>query len=69
MHVKWSGVALFGSGVFFGGAFDHFILAAKGSAVTPYGVYSGVVGNWALAGIDLALAAVLFLLQKGRAKK
>jgi len=50
---------LFLSGLFFGGALDHAILAAKRSSRTPYGMEVGVAGNWAFAGLDLALAVTM----------
>ena len=53
-------LTLFLSGLFFGGAIDHAILAILGRDVTPYGWHSGIVGNWLLAGFDLALAAGLY---------
>jgi hypothetical protein len=59
--MNWSKLALFVAGIFFGGAIDHLILAAVGSETTPYGVRSGVAGNWALAGLDLAMTGVLYL--------
>ncbi len=48
--------AMFLAGMFFGGAIDHVILAAAGRTETPYGLHSGVTGNWALAALDLAVA-------------
>jgi hypothetical protein len=54
-----SKAAIFLSGLFFGGAIDHAILAAAGRHDTPYGVDVRVAGNWGMAGLDLALA-VLF---------
>jgi hypothetical protein len=60
--MKCGKVALFLSGLFFGGALDHVILALKRSELTPYGIRSGVRGNWGLAALDGALAAVLYLL-------
>jgi len=57
-----SKAALFGSGLFFGGAIDHVILAAMGRGVTPYGLVAGVSGNWALGAMDLLVAGVLFWL-------
>ena len=50
--------AVFLAGLFFGGAIDHAILAAAGRSETPYGVHSGVAGNWALAALDLAVTGV-----------
>ena len=55
-----SKAALFASGVFFGGAIDHAILAAMRRDVTPYGVKVGVSGNWLLAVADLTLAGLLY---------
>ncbi len=53
-------MALFCSGVFAGGAVDHTILALKRADRTPYGVRSGVAGNWLLAILDGLAAAVLY---------
>jgi hypothetical protein len=68
--MTWSKLALFVSGLFFGGAIDHVILALMGSDITPYGVHSGILGNWALAGLDIGLTVLLYLghrrLEKGR---
>jgi hypothetical protein len=50
--------AVFLAGVFFGGAIDHVILAAARRTETPYGLRSGVAGNWALAALDVALSAI-----------
>lgn len=55
-----SKAALFASGLFFGGAIDHAILAAMRRDVTPYGVKAGVAGNALFAVADLILAAVLY---------
>ena len=52
--------ALFASGLFFGGAIDHAILAAQGRQNTPYGVRVGVSGNWMMAAGDLLVAAMLY---------
>jgi len=38
--MMWSKIALFLSGLFFGGAIDHPILALTDSEYTPYGVHS-----------------------------
>jgi len=59
--VPLSKAALFTSGVFFGGAVDHAI-AARRRDVTPYGVKSGVDGNWLFAAMDLVVAGVLYRL-------
>jgi len=48
-------LAIFIGGVFFGGAVDHVILALTGRGDTPYGVSIGVMGNWTMAVVDLAL--------------
>jgi hypothetical protein len=56
--------ALFGSGIFFGGAIDHAILAMKRSERTPYGVPAGVAGNWLLAALDSALAGAFYALHR-----
>jgi hypothetical protein len=55
-----STAAIFCSGVFFGGAVDHAILALKGSRRTPYGLTVGVRGNWSLAVLDAVLAGVMY---------
>lgn len=55
-----SKAALFGSGLFFGGAIDHAILATMRRDVTPYGIKSGVTGNWLLAGLDCVAAVLLY---------
>jgi hypothetical protein len=68
--MNWQKTALFLSGLFFGGAIDHMILAVMGSNVTPYGLHSGIWGNWALASLDMSLTVLLYLihrrLEKGR---
>lgn len=64
--MKFSKMALFLSGLFFGGAIDHAILGSLGRDVTPYGVKSGVLGNWLLAGLDVFVAAVFYALHRSR---
>ena len=59
-----SKVALFCSGVFFGGAVDHSILALKRADQTPYGLKSGVAGNWMFAALDALAAAGFYLLYR-----
>lgn len=59
-----SKVALFCSGVFFGGAVDHTLLALKGADRTPYGLRTGVTGNWLLAALDGLAAAGLYTLHR-----
>jgi hypothetical protein len=56
--------ALFCSGIFFGGAIDHAILALKRSYRTPYGMRIGVAGNWLMATLDVVLAAVAYRLHR-----
>jgi hypothetical protein len=58
--MNWSKLALFSSGLFFGGAVDHFIYAIARREVSPYGVRVGTAGNWAMAGIDLGIAVLLY---------
>jgi hypothetical protein len=58
--------ALFASGIFFGGASDHAILAAMRRDVTPYGLKVGVSGNSLFALADLAAAALLFRMHGAR---
>ena len=53
--------AVFLAGLFFGGAIDHVILAVMGRTETPYGVHSGITGNWALAALDLILTVVCWM--------
>jgi hypothetical protein len=55
-----SNLALFASGIFFGGAVDHAILAAMRRDVTPYGVKAGIAGNWLFAAADLLAAGILY---------
>lgn len=50
-------LALFVSGIFFGGAIDHAILAVMRRDVTPYGVSVGIGGNVLYAAGDLVVAA------------
>lgn len=49
-------IALFLSGLFFGGAMDYAILALLRSEHTPYGARVSIKGNWAFAGFDLFIA-------------
>ena len=56
--------SLFLSGVFFGGALDHVLLALRGEAETHYGLQAGVAGNWAFAVFDLAVTTGLYLLHR-----
>ncbi len=54
--------SLFLSGLFFGGAIDHVILALINSPLTPYGLKLGVIGNWGIAALDLVIACILYAL-------
>ena len=62
--MNWRKISLFLSGLFFGGAIDHVILALMKSSLTPYGLWLGVIGNWGLAVLDLVLAALLYSLHR-----
>jgi hypothetical protein len=52
--------ALFCSGIFFGGAVDHAVLALRRENRTPYGVNAGVAANWAFAVLDVAVATAFY---------
>ncbi|HLF54031.1 MAG TPA: hypothetical protein VI544_02520 [Candidatus Nanoarchaeia archaeon] len=58
--MKWKYFSLFLSGVFFGGAIDHLILAMMNYPLTPYGVELGITGNWMLFVFDAVIALLLF---------
>lgn len=60
--MNWSKAALFGSGVFAGGALDHLVLVALRRKTTPYGVHAGIAGNLSLAALDAGIALLLLLL-------
>jgi hypothetical protein len=59
---KWQLVALFIAGVFFGGALDHILFAAKGSGTSHYGYEIGVNGNWLMSLLDTSITAILIWL-------
>ncbi len=61
-----SKLALFLSGLFFGGAIDPVIRASMGPEFTPYGIRSGVRGNWGLAILDGGLAVLLYMAHRRR---
>jgi hypothetical protein len=67
--VTVSKFALFASGMFFGGAVDHAILAAMRRDVTPYGVRAGIAGNWLFAAADLVAAAVLYRIHTSNSRR
>jgi hypothetical protein len=62
--MKGSALALFGAGVFFGGAVDHATLALLGREETPYGLRCGVAGNWCLAAVDVTIAVAMCALNR-----
>jgi hypothetical protein len=68
---KWQLVFLFIAGVFFGGAMDHILFAARGSGTSHYGYEIGVKGNWLMSLFDLAITALLIwlALRKTKANK
>jgi hypothetical protein len=53
-------LSLFLSGLFFGGAIDHTILAVTHAKKTPYGLSASAATNCAFAVFDLGLAAALY---------
>lgn len=57
-------ITLFLSGLFFGGAIDHAILALRRSERTPYGARVGIRGNWVFAGLDFVIAVVGYVLYR-----
>jgi len=57
-------IALFLSGLFFGGAIDHAILALLNDERTPYGARVGIRGNWTFAALDLVIAILGYVLYR-----
>ena len=55
-------IALFLSGLFFGGAIDHAILVLLRSEHTPYGARVATKGNCAFAGLDFVIAVLGYIL-------
>jgi hypothetical protein len=55
-------LALFLSGLFFGGGLDHLIFIAMNSPISHYGLHVGVSGQLGFAALDFSIAAVLFKL-------
>jgi hypothetical protein len=53
-------LALFASGLFFGGAVDHVVLLVLNSPQSAWGFRVGIGGNAALAALDFTLAGALF---------
>ena len=62
--MNWQKITLFLSGLFFGGAIDHVILAPLNSPLTPYGVKWGVAGNWAPGALGVVLATLCYGLHR-----
>lgn len=69
LTVRQAKLALFLSGLFFGGAIDHAILAVMRSDLTPYGSHVGVAGNWGFAALDVGLAATLYWAHRRRERR
>jgi len=63
-HIDWQKIALFASGIFFGGALDHLILAVMRNPSSPYTVRVGVIGNWLLGALDALIAGSLYALHR-----
>jgi hypothetical protein len=57
-------IALFLSGLFFGGAIDHAILALLHSERTLYGARVGTRGNWTFAGLDFIIAVLGYMIYR-----
>jgi hypothetical protein len=53
-------LALFVSGIFFGGGLDHAIYIVIGSPVSHYGFRLGAGGHAAFAVLDFTIAAALY---------
>jgi hypothetical protein len=64
VSVRCSKVALFGAGIFFGGAVDHLVLVGMHSVLTPYGVRVGVSGNAGLAVLDIVISIGLLVVHR-----
>jgi hypothetical protein len=59
---RWPKLALFLSGLFFGGGLDHLLFIALDSPTSHYGLQLGVPGQLGFAALDLGLAALLYIL-------
>lgn len=68
-RAAWSKLILVISGMFLGGAIDHVILGIMQSPLTPFGVHSGVLGNWLFALFDLIIGAGLLAFERSRLAK
>ena len=58
----WPKLALFLSGLFFGGGLDHLLFIALDSPTSHYGLHVGVAGQLGFATLDFSLAALLYIL-------
>jgi hypothetical protein len=54
-------LALFVSGIFFGGSIDHVVLAVMNSALSPLGLEVGALGNWLFGILDAVIAVCLYV--------
>lgn len=59
---RWSRLALFLSGFFFGGGLDHLIFIAMRSPTSHYGLSLGIPGQLGFAVLDLGLSTLLYAL-------
>jgi hypothetical protein len=59
---RWPKLALFLSGLFFGGGLDHLLFIALDSPTSHYGLQLGIRGQLGFAALDLGLAALLYIL-------
>jgi hypothetical protein len=55
-------LALFLSGLFFGGGLDHLVFIALKSPTSHYGLQLGVGGQFGFAVLDFAVAVLLYTL-------
>ena len=55
-------LALFMSGLFFGGVVDHLIYLAIGSDTSEYGLRVGAGGQLGFAALDFTIAGLLYWL-------
>lgn len=69
LPVSRAEIALFLSGLFFGGAMDHAILALLRSKRTPYGARVGIQGNWIFAILDLIIAVLGYILYRSLSER
>ena len=55
-------LALFLSGLFFGGALDHILFIVFDSPTSHYGLQIGTAGQLGFATLDVSLAVLLYVL-------